>query len=140
MIVFAHLCWLLSQYKLSESFLELAAHEDMQKGEGKFWPEYYRAITHLRERKAYSPVTLALRSLERYWVTYLYVISDITSGRDPSATIAEMRHSFKKKNEDKRIKDDLYEIEGTVLCPAKWDFRGESILTYANELYGMNLS
>jgi hypothetical protein len=134
-IVFVQLCWLLRQHELSNVFLEFAALEGIRNGKSKFWAEFYRATCSLVKKEAYEPVNLSLRGLERHWRIYLFVISDITNKRDPGVSINEMRSSFEKKNKDKRLKDDTFEIEGTGWCPAKWDFRGESILLYASEIY-----
>jgi hypothetical protein len=140
LILFVQFCWLLRRHELSNVFLEFAALEGIQKTQTKFWAEFYRAICSLIKNEAYEPVNLSLKGLERYWVTYLFVISDITNKRDPGVSINEMKRSFEKRNRDKRLKDDIYEIEGTAWCPAKWDFRGESILLYASEQYGVKLS
>jgi hypothetical protein len=140
LIVFTQLCWLLRAYELGHVFLNFASIKGIQKTSTKFWAEFYRAINHFANKESYDPIALPLRGLEKYWAVYLPVISDVTNSRDAKASVAEMESSFDKRNKDKRIKDDIYEIEGTIWCLAKWDFRGESILLYASEIYGVNLS
>ncbi|HUE74760.1 MAG TPA: hypothetical protein VMP01_28080 [Pirellulaceae bacterium] len=52
----------------------------------------------------------------------------MTNRRDISPLIVEAESLFKERNQDKRIHDDGFEIDGSGWKPVKWDFRLASLL------------
>ncbi|OAI53769.1 hypothetical protein AYO47_04145 [Planctomyces sp. SCGC AG-212-M04] len=129
-IVFAHLAWTLSDHSLGEWYVATAIRADNCSLSTPFWREYARALSALVHGEQYERKELKLRSLERYWVTYLSLIEAATQGVKLGIIIAEVREAFAKRNRDKRIRDDNYEVEGSAIHPVQWDFRLEGLLGY----------
>ena len=46
-----------------------------------------------------------VRGYEQYWVPYLKLVADLTTGRPVAITRAEIAESFAKRNCDKRLTD-----------------------------------
>jgi len=129
-LVFAHLGWCLEEYPLGEWYVTFAQRAEVAELSTKFWREYARAMGALVAREQYHPIELKLRGQERYWMAYLNLIQAASNHQPLEAAKAEVEHTFIRRNADKRIRDDSYQIEGSAEHPVRWDFRYHSILKY----------
>jgi hypothetical protein len=95
-----------------------------------FWAEYHRAMDCLAANRPYDPVVPRVRGYEKYWVPYLKLVADITTGQAVATARAEVTESFAQRNRDKRLTD--WEMnDGDGKHPVRWDFREASILNFA---------
>jgi len=129
-LVFAHVTWALGEFGIGEQFATIAARPDVLELSTPFWQEYSRAIGALIEGRPYTLGELATKGEEKYWRTYLKLIDRATNHQDISTAIAEIDDAFARRNSDKTIKDDAYEIEGSGGHPVRWDFRRDGLLNY----------
>jgi hypothetical protein len=133
--VLCHISWLLALWEEARAFVSISYTPEIRALGTPFWREYAGALQRLLDREEYTPPSgLRLRGLEVHWFAYLELISAITKGLDYTAVIAEARERFRKRNSDKRIRDDHFEIEGSGRAPVRWDFRLESILQAGSQL------
>lgn len=130
-LVFAHLAWCLGAIDLGEWFVEFSEREDVLELSTKFWREYARAIGALTRDGEYHLIKLSLRRQERYWVVYLRLIDALCSHQPLGEIVKEVENAFRKRNADKSIRDDAFQIEGSFSQPVNWDFRRHSLLEYA---------
>ncbi|PQO47228.1 hypothetical protein [Blastopirellula marina] len=129
-LVLTHLAWALGNFSLGEQFAEIAVRPDVLPLSTPFWREYARAIAALIAGSPYAVATLKLKGLEKYWHAYLPLIDAATNAQDLEAPLFEIDESFRRRNADKRIKQDQYEIEGSGGRPARWDFRRDGLVRY----------
>jgi hypothetical protein len=100
-----------------------------------FWREFAVGLVCLADRRPYDVPTFTPKGYERYLVSYLSLISDLSHGRDSKASLAEVDSAFQARNRDKRL-IDWRTIDGDGKRPVRWDFRCETLLRYrpaANE-------
>lgn len=129
-LVLVHAAWALGKYDLGTRFARIAKYAVSFKRGTPFWREYTAAINQLIDGQPYATPDLNLRGQEKYWQHYLHLIGAATQGRDMSKVIADIDQAFGKRNADKRIKDDNYELEGSAIHPVQWDFRKTGLLAY----------
>lgn len=129
-LVFAHLAWSINQIEAGEFFAEVAYHNEVMKTSTPFWQEYSRGINHLIEEQAYIISDLRPKGQEQYWLSYLRLIECATNRQDIESVTFKANNAFTKRNKDKTITDDVYEIEGSGLRPVYWDFRLDGLLNY----------
>ena len=123
--------WALGDDETGERYVRLQADERILTLDTPFWREYCRAVQSLIDGHAYEPATLKTRSYENFWVAYLELIACLTRQDDASDAVAEVDHMFHKRNTDKRLKTDAYEVEGSPTAQVSWDFRRDGLLAYA---------
>jgi hypothetical protein len=132
-LVFAHMTWCLEQYALGESFVGFSERQDVGELSTKFWREYAKGMGALIRREQYHPPEMRLRGQERYWIGYLRLI-EAACGKQPlDGARAEIDRLFIKRNADKSIRDDSYQIEGSPSQPVRWDFRCHSLLKFIEQ-------
>lgn len=129
-LVYAHLAWCLEKFDLGESFVAFAERKDVGELGTPFWREYARGMGALVKREPYHPSQLRLKGQEKYWMAYLHLIEAACNGRSVDDVVAELEKQFVARNNDKNIKDDAYQIEGSGNQPVKWDFRRQGLLSY----------
>jgi hypothetical protein len=129
-LVFAHLAWCLEEYRLGEFYVAFSKRPDVIELSTRFWSEYASGMGALVVGEPYRPLEIPLRGQERYWVAYLTLIQAASSQQPLDASRIEIEKLFIKRNADKRIKDDSYQIEGSASHRVQWDFRFHSILKY----------
>ena len=133
-LVYAHMAWALDNWELAQSFISIGARSDVLELTTKFWREYTRAVIALVHSEGYEMNKgLKLKGQEKYWVVYLCLIEAVTTDGDTEKTITEINRLFVDRNQDKRIKDDNYQVEGSGLYPVRWDFRRDSLLNFINQ-------
>ena len=128
---FSALAWAIEENDIGERFVRTLAHEEILKLTTPFWREYYRAVDSLIAGKTYKPAKLKTRGIETYWQAYLGLVECLTGNGDMSIAKATADRAFQKRNLDKRLKADAYEIEGSASEPARWDFRRDALISYA---------
>lgn len=129
LIVFSHVAALLAEVQISKEFLSLANQKELAQLAGKFWASYACGLLCLVRQETFNIPTLKLRTgLEQYWVRYLNLIRLMSMGHDTSECLKEIDDGFIARNQNSKIKDDQYEIEGSAQRPVLWDFRKEAIL------------
>jgi hypothetical protein len=129
-LVYAHLAWCLEEYQLGEWYVAFSQRAEVAELSTKFWREYARAMRALVAREQYHPIELKLRGQERYWMAHLNLIQAASANQPLEAAKAELENTFTRRNTDRRIRDDSYQIEGSADHPVRWDFRSHSILKY----------
>lgn len=128
LIVLCHLSLLVGSRSTATSFANLANNEHVRNLSTPFWDEYTRALLSICEESSYTvKYHRKLKGEELYWLVYLRICEAATHRRDCSETFEEAKAIFAKRNADKRLRDDIYEIEGSGLKPARWDFRLASL-------------
>jgi hypothetical protein len=132
-LVFAHLAWCLEEYDLGKSYVAFSERDDVGELSTTFWREYAKGMGALIRGARYEPSEIKLRGQERYWSAYLQLIRAATSGETLDEAIAEIRNMFVKRNADKAIRDDAYQIEGSASQPAGWDFRCFGLLKFIRQ-------
>lgn len=130
---------LLKRFDIEMRFLDFLCVEEIYSEESKFLRQYYDALDSFVRKKPFSALNIKWTGYEKYWTYYLVFISDVTNGRDPSASVAKMAAGFKARNADKRLVERGLPIDGSGRVPVKWDFWGESLKKYATEAYGLTL-
>lgn len=129
-LVLTHLAWALGDFPLGEQFAEIAVRPDVLPLCTPFWREYAHAIAALIAGRSYSAAAIKLKGLEKYWHAYLPLIDAATNAQDLAAPLFEIDEAFRRRNADKRIQQDQYEIEGSGGHPARWDFRRDGLVRY----------
>lgn len=130
LLVYSHLSWCIDEYDLGESFAKFAAREDIAELSTPFWREYSRGMRSLVGREPYRLTQLRTKGQEKYWISYLRLVESFCNHADVKDDVDRIHEQFKAKNCDKNIRDDFYEIEGSGLTPAQWDFRLQGLLNY----------
>lgn len=127
-----HVAWLLGRWEIAQDQVAVCVDELVCEFSPltAFWAEYCRALDCLAVMRPYSPVVPRTSGYERYWVPYLNLIADLTSGRPTEASRADIAESFAQRNRDKRL-IDWNMIDGDGKHPVRWDFREVSILKFA---------
>lgn len=132
-IVVAHLCCLLGVEDRGSYFVQLANAAEIQKITSPFWRTYAYCLEALYSGTSVPRKELKVaRGQERYWNRYVSLMFVAMTDNGLQAELEAVDASFLERNSDASIKDDIYEIEGTAQCPARWDFRKSSILTILN--------
>jgi hypothetical protein len=135
-LVYAHLAWCLDEFKLGESFITFSGRSDVGELSTKFWREYTKGIGALTRAEPYFPAEMRLRGQEHYWMGYLRLIEAACAHQPLDVTIADVSTLFNKRNTDKNIRDDSYQIEGSPSQPVQWDFRCYSLLKFIHQNIG----
>lgn len=130
-LICAHLAWALDQVEQGETYVGLAGRRDVLKLTTPFWREYVRGMESLVRREPYEPQFVKCRGQEKYWTVYLNLMRCATQGAGLGEAIREVDAAFLRRNSDGRITDDSYETEGSGLHPVRWDYRRDSLLSYA---------
>jgi hypothetical protein len=127
-----HIAWLLGCWDSGQHLLAPCVDEVVRKffPLTAFWAEYHRALDCLAANRPYETVIPRVRGYVQYWVPYLKLVADLTTGRPVATVRAEMAESFAKRNRDKRL-TDWEMIDGDGKHPVRWDFREASILKFA---------
>jgi len=129
-IVFSHVAWALGNRGQGVSFAEIARRADVLELSTPFWQEYSRGVEALLRGESYVPREMRLRSHEKYWVSYLGLISAASRGEPLDAAIQEVDVAFRRRNEQGKIDGDSYGIEGCADDPVRWDFRRDGLLAF----------
>ena len=136
-LTICHISWLMHEFDLGTRIVNLVSVPDIHVT--PFWREYRHAVCLLLSKNVYNWSEMRMRGKlkgqERYWKYYLDWISDITNKRDYGETVTSIKEAFRKRNQDKRIKDDNFRVDGSPFWTVNWDYRFESIQVYANENY-----
>jgi hypothetical protein len=130
-----HIGWLLGEWEAANTLLEICVDSRVSKHFPltKFWSEYYRGLLCLANQSTYDPLLPKLRGYEKCWAPYLFLISDLTHGRDSSSSRDEIAKMFAQRNRDKRL-TDWRMIDGDGKHPVQWDFRETSIMHFNEHL------
>jgi hypothetical protein len=120
-----HCCWLEAMSSEADEFLSYAnaAHRGTP-----FWIEYARGLDCLAHGRDYIPRELKLKGQEVYWATYLRWIAALVSGGNGLEERQAVIDGFRRRQQDKRIRDDNTFTEGCSSHPVRWDYRMESIV------------
>ncbi len=132
-LVFAHLAWALGEIEIGETYAKVASRDDVLDLSTPFWREYSRAVGCLVECQPYAMSDFKSKGQEKYWLSYLRLIECATNHNDLEPTISEINDTFARRNADKTITDDAYEVEGSGLQPVRWDFRRDGLLSYIDQ-------
>jgi hypothetical protein len=131
-LVYAHMAWCLEKFNLGEAFVGFAERKDVGDLGTPFWREYARGMGALVRGESFQLGQLRTKGQEKYWIAYLHLIQAACNGQNVDDVIVELDKQFAARNNDKNIKDDAYQIEGSGNQPVKWDFRRQGLLTYLN--------
>ena len=129
-LVFAHMAWCLDMFSVGESFVAFAEGKDVGELGTPFWREYARGMGALVKRDPYCPSQLRLKGQEKYWMSYLHLIEAVCKSQGIGDSVTEVERQFVARNNDKSVRDDAYQIEGSHSHPVKWDFRRQGLLCY----------
>ncbi|MEO4049374.1 hypothetical protein AAFN46_20125 [Pseudomonas sp. CAU 1711] len=127
-LVFAHLSWLLNAPETGRFFASVGSLAEIVKISTPFWADYAKCFQALVSGKKLAVTLGELKGQEKYWASYVALMSAAMSGDGLQRAIQVVDNSFAERNSDSSIADDSYEIEGSGQCPARWDFRKESLL------------
>lgn len=128
LVVYSHVATLLGRQGLARTLLRGA------RGEAKtcrqaLWQEYARGLEAVMAGRPFrSPDVGASCGLEQYWLVYLDLMEDLTTGRPIEESVGAVDRSFINRNADLHISQDWFGIEGSARAPVKWDFRRDAIL------------
>ncbi|MBB6429534.1 hypothetical protein [Algisphaera agarilytica] len=131
-LVFAHLAWAIDRFDAADKLIQVANRAGVREISTPFWCEYSAAMNKLAKSSPYSKSgPMQCKDLESYWAIYLDLIEKMSKSESTTEALAKLDESFKKRNADKSIKDDHYEIEGSGQHPVQWDFRKETLNAFA---------
>jgi len=129
LLAFSHLCCVLDEFVLARDFAWRAFHPEIMSTSTNFWYDYARGYKCLWENRPYQKGTFpSLRLLEKYWLPYMELMEAASVGASLEVPLAAIDQSFRKRNEDKRVKDDSYMLDGSPYCPVRWDWRRDGLL------------
>jgi len=135
MLTLSHLCCVLGELDLARRFASRASHPEVLSSSTPFWYDYARGYQCLWEGRPYKKGTFpSLRGLERYWLPYMDLMEAASVGRSVDEALSAIEQSFRKRNADKQIKDDSYQLDGSPYYPARWDFRRDGLLELIRHL------
>ncbi len=123
--------WSLGEADVGARYVALLSNDETLALMSPFWREYHRAVEALIARSAFKPAAIEPRGLETHWKAYIDLVACLAGERDASEALVAVDRAFAKRNTDKRLNSDAYEIEGSASNPARWDFRREGLLAYA---------
>jgi hypothetical protein len=128
-LALSHLCCVVGDYALAWDYARRAFHPEILSTSTNFWHDYARGYRCLWEKLPYQKGTFpTLRHSESYWLPYMDLMEAASTGASLDAALAAIDDSFKKRNEDKRVKDDSYMLDGSPYFPVRWNFRRDGLL------------
>ena len=124
------MAWATKAFEVGESFVAFAERKDVGALGTPFWREYARGMGALANRGLYCAVQLRPKGQEKYWMAYLHLIESVCNGQGIGDSVAAIEKQNVVRNNDKSVRDDAYQIEGSHSHPVKWDFRLHGLLRY----------